>query len=136
MEEKILKASVFVNDTLFNESTEQPIDVDFTLPDYCPDISKIVKCRAVSRISSVQLSRRERSFHSCSLTAPETNTKRSRFPGQASMWSIWLSKANSSKWLNPITSAEAACKVASGITFDAQYFLPLVLNVLQHQTPL
>ena len=52
MEEKILKASVFVNDTLFNESTEQPIDVDFTLPDYCPDISKIFKCRAVSRISS------------------------------------------------------------------------------------
>ena len=52
MEEKILKASVFVNDTLFNEATEQPIDVDFTLPDYCPDISKIFKCRAVSRISS------------------------------------------------------------------------------------
>lgn len=52
MEEKILKSSVFVNDTVFNESTEQPIDVDFTLPDFCPDISKIFKCRAVSRISS------------------------------------------------------------------------------------
>ena len=52
MEEKILKANVFVNDTVFNDSTEQPIDVDFTLPDYCPDISKIFKCRAVSRISS------------------------------------------------------------------------------------
>ena len=52
MEEKILKTDVFVNDTVFNESTEQPIDVDFTLPDFCPDISKIFKCRAVSRISS------------------------------------------------------------------------------------
>lgn len=52
MEEKILKTNVFVNDTVFNESTEQPIDVDFTLPDFCPDISKIFKCRAVSRISS------------------------------------------------------------------------------------
>ena len=52
MEEKILKSEVFVNDTVFNESTEQPIDVDFTLPDFCPDISKIFKCRAVSRISS------------------------------------------------------------------------------------
>ena len=52
MEEKILKSGVFVNDTVFNESTEQPIDVDFTLPDFCPDISKIFKCRAVSRISS------------------------------------------------------------------------------------
>lgn len=52
MEEKILKTSVFTNDTAFNETAEQPIDVDFTLPDYCPDISKIFKCRAVSRISS------------------------------------------------------------------------------------
>ena len=43
MEEKILKTDVFVNDTVFNESTEQPIDVDFTLPDFCPDISKIFK---------------------------------------------------------------------------------------------
>ena len=45
MEEKILKTDVFVNDTVFNESTEQPIDVDFTLPDFCPDISKIFKCK-------------------------------------------------------------------------------------------
>ncbi len=52
MEEKILKTSVFVNDTVFNKATEQAIDVDFTLPDYCPDISKIFKCRAVSRITS------------------------------------------------------------------------------------
>ncbi len=52
MEEKILKTSIFTEDIIFNESTEQPIDVDFTLPDYCPDISKIFKCRAVSRISS------------------------------------------------------------------------------------
>ena len=52
MEEKILKINVFVNDTVFNETVEQPIDVDFTLPDFCPDISKIFKCRAVSRISS------------------------------------------------------------------------------------
>lgn len=52
MEQKCLKTKVFANETIFNESTEQPIDVDFTLPDYCPDISKIFKCRAVSRISS------------------------------------------------------------------------------------
>ena len=41
MEERIIKTSVFFNDTLFNETAEQPIDVDLTLPDYCPDISKI-----------------------------------------------------------------------------------------------
>lgn len=55
MEEKIIKSSVFVNETVFNETCEQPIDVDFTLPDFCADISKIFKCRAVSHISSKNL---------------------------------------------------------------------------------
>jgi len=52
MNDKALKTSVYVNDTVFNDSTEVAIDVDFTLPDYCPDISKIFKCRAVPRIAS------------------------------------------------------------------------------------
>lgn len=51
-EEKCLKTSVYINDTVCREATEQAIDVDFTLPDYCPDISKIFKCQAVPRISS------------------------------------------------------------------------------------
>ncbi len=50
--EKILKTNVYFNDTVFCDTTEQAIDVDFTLPDYCPDISKIFKCQAVPRISS------------------------------------------------------------------------------------
>ena len=52
MEQKCLKTSVYLNDTVYSDSAEQAIDVDFTLPDYCPDISKIFKCRAVPRISS------------------------------------------------------------------------------------
>lgn len=52
MHEKCLKSNIFVNETYFCDSTEQAIDVDFTLPDYCPDISKIFKCHAVPRIAS------------------------------------------------------------------------------------
>ena len=52
MEQKILKSNIFANETLYNEWCEQPVDVEFTLPDYCPDISKILKCKAVARISS------------------------------------------------------------------------------------
>ncbi len=52
MEQKCLKTNIYVNDTVFSDSAEQPIDLDFTLPDYCPDISKIFKCQAVPRISS------------------------------------------------------------------------------------
>ena len=52
MEHKILKTSIFSLDTVFCGSAEQAIDIDFALPDYYVDISKILKCRAVSRISS------------------------------------------------------------------------------------
>ena len=40
MEQKNLKTSVVSFDTIFSESAECPIDVDFTLPDYYADISK------------------------------------------------------------------------------------------------
>lgn len=52
MENKCLKTSVFSNQNIFEDFCEQPIDADFTLPDYCPDISKIFKCKAYARISS------------------------------------------------------------------------------------
>ncbi len=52
MDNKALKTGVYYNENIFSEICEQPIDVDFTLPDYCPDISKIFKCKAVTRIIS------------------------------------------------------------------------------------
>ena len=42
MEQKNLKTSVFSVDNVFCDSLELPIDVDFTLPDYYADISKIL----------------------------------------------------------------------------------------------
>lgn len=35
---------------------EQPADVDLTLPDYCPDIEKILKCSLIPKIQSKTLS--------------------------------------------------------------------------------
>lgn len=45
MEQKNLKVPVTVNQSVLNQSSEIPIDTDFTLPDYCPEISKILKCK-------------------------------------------------------------------------------------------
>ncbi len=52
MQQKCLKSDIYTNENYFSDSIEQAIDVDFTLPDYCPDISKIFKCHAVPRIAS------------------------------------------------------------------------------------
>ncbi len=50
--EKCLKTNVLVKEVLFSDSAEQPIDIDFTLPDYCKEISRIFKCQSAPRISS------------------------------------------------------------------------------------
>ena len=50
MQQKCLKSDIYINENYFCDSLEQAIDVDFTLPDFCPDISKIFKCHAVPRI--------------------------------------------------------------------------------------
>lgn len=65
MEQKNLKTSVQSLSTVFCESAEQPIDIDFTLPDYYADISKILKCCAVSRISSKVISGNNISVEGC-----------------------------------------------------------------------
>ena len=65
MEEKKLKTPVFAMETVFNDSAEIPIDIDFTLPDYCPDVAKILKCRAVSRIVSKSVGGRSVTVDGC-----------------------------------------------------------------------
>lgn len=42
--------------TLMNQSVEEPVDVDITLPDYCPDIEKILKCTLTPQIFSRNIS--------------------------------------------------------------------------------
>ncbi len=37
---------------VFEGCKEVPIDLDFSLPDYCPDVQKILKCRVFPNISS------------------------------------------------------------------------------------
>ncbi len=52
MELNILNHEATYNDKIFSGSGEYSIDNEFTLPDYYPEISKVLKCRVVPRVSS------------------------------------------------------------------------------------
>ena len=52
MECNILKQNVAANSIVFNKSAEYIIDSDFVLPDYYPEISKILKCRVVPFVAT------------------------------------------------------------------------------------
>lgn len=45
MEYTLNRQAVTVNEVVFDSVQEQPVDLDVTLPDYCPDIQKILKCQ-------------------------------------------------------------------------------------------
>lgn len=55
MEYSINTQSLSTLTTIFKENAEQSIDLDFNLPDYCPDIQKILKCQAYPKITSKNL---------------------------------------------------------------------------------
>ncbi len=52
MDLKILRQDISVNSEIFNQSAEQSIDLELTLPDYYPKICRILKCTALPRIAS------------------------------------------------------------------------------------
>lgn len=56
MELNIFNSDAAFNDKVFSGSAEYSIDSDLVLPDYYPEISKILKCRVVPRISSNSVS--------------------------------------------------------------------------------
>ncbi len=42
-------------ETIFEGSREQPVDIELNLPDYCPDIEKILKCRICPCVTAKSL---------------------------------------------------------------------------------
>lgn len=52
----ISKDTVFIRGIIYDGCQEQPLDLDFSLPDYCPDIQKILKCKVDSSILSRSIS--------------------------------------------------------------------------------
>ncbi len=52
MQTKLEQTKYDYFEDLYSESIESPIDIEYSLPDYCPDIQKILKCHANAQVSS------------------------------------------------------------------------------------
>ncbi len=56
MDFKVNKEMVSINETIFEGSNEQSVELDCILPDYCPDIFRVIKCVTESKILSQTVS--------------------------------------------------------------------------------
>ncbi len=67
MDYSLLKKEVSLSETVFEGNCEQPIDLDFNLPDYCPDIQKILKCQVYPKIYTRNISGDRLDVDGCSV---------------------------------------------------------------------
>lgn len=56
MELQLKKEPVFLNEVIYDGQTEQGVEFDYVLPDYYPDIFKILRCSLIPGISSYSIS--------------------------------------------------------------------------------
>lgn len=56
MELKLDKEPVLLTETVFDGQTEQGIEIEHVLPDYCPDVFKLLKCTLTPRVVSYSVS--------------------------------------------------------------------------------
>ncbi len=55
MDLNAIREGIVVCETIFEGSVEQPVDLDIVLPDYCPDITRILKCVLLPQIGLKQI---------------------------------------------------------------------------------
>lgn len=54
MDFNIRQEAIAINEAIYEGSMEHPLDCDITLPDYCPDILRILKCQVIPQVSGYQ----------------------------------------------------------------------------------
>ncbi len=52
MDINVTRQAVSTNEVIFNQNAEQAVDFEIALPDYCPDIVRLLKCRTKPRLIS------------------------------------------------------------------------------------
>lgn len=54
--EDITKAAVYIDESVYDGQAEQGVELDYVLPDYCPDIFKILSCTLSPKVVSYNVS--------------------------------------------------------------------------------
>lgn len=52
MDFQVEHANIAINEVVYEGGAEQPVDCEITLPDYCPDIARVLKCVVTPRVFS------------------------------------------------------------------------------------
>ena len=55
MEFKVIQDAITINESVYEGSTEHVVDCEMNLPDYCPDIQRILKCQIIPGITQSQV---------------------------------------------------------------------------------
>lgn len=55
MELKLTHESICINEVVFDSTLDQPIELDYLLPDYCQSIFKVLKCKIMPKITSQRI---------------------------------------------------------------------------------
>lgn len=55
MELKLTKESIRINEVVYDGCLEQSLELDYLLPDYCPSIFKVLKCKIIPKITSERI---------------------------------------------------------------------------------
>ena len=56
MDYKLIQETAFIKKAVYEGNVEQSVDIDITLPDYCPDILRILKCHVYPQVTGYQAS--------------------------------------------------------------------------------
>lgn len=56
MDFRVNKTAIATGETVVNAVSEQPVDGDFVLPEYCPDVAAVLKCHLTPTVQTRQLS--------------------------------------------------------------------------------
>ena len=59
MECNAIRQAVCANEVVYDSVVEVPLENDVILPDYCPDIVKVLKCTVNACVSSTQVQGRQ-----------------------------------------------------------------------------